>query len=40
KIILVDDVMTSGNTLKECAKTLLKAGVSDVKVLVFARKSL
>jgi len=39
-IILVDDVMTSGNTLKECAKTLVKAGAKDVKVLVFARKSL
>jgi len=39
-IILVDDVMTSGNTLKECAKTLIKAGAIDVHVLVFAKKSL
>lgn len=39
-IILVDDVMTSGNTLKECAKILIKAGAKDVKVLVFAKKSL
>lgn len=39
-IILVDDVMTSGNTLRECAKTLKKAGAQDIKVLVFARKSL
>ncbi|MCF6288720.1 MAG: ComF family protein [Proteobacteria bacterium] len=38
KVILVDDVMTTGNTLKECAKTLKKAGVEDVTVLVFARK--
>jgi len=38
-IVLIDDVMTSGNTLQECAKTLIKAGVEDVKVLVFARKS-
>jgi ComF family protein len=40
KIILIDDVMTSGNTLRECAKTLIKAGAFDVKVLIFARKSL
>ncbi len=40
KVILVDDVMTSGNTLSECAKTLIKSGVKSVKVLVFARKSL
>lgn len=39
-IILVDDVMTTGNTLNECAKTLLKAGAEDVQVLVFARKFL
>lgn len=38
RIILVDDVMTTGNTLKECAKTLKKAGVEEVRVLVFARK--
>jgi len=40
RIILVDDVMTSGNTLKECAKTLKKVGAEDVRVLVFARKSM
>ncbi len=40
KVILVDDVMTSGNTLSECAKTLIKSGLKSVKVLVFARKSL
>ena len=39
-IVLIDDVMTSGNTLKECAKTLKRAGAKDVKILVFARKSL
>ena len=39
-IILIDDVMTTGNTLNECTKTLLKAGAEDVKVLVFARKFL
>jgi len=39
-IVLIDDVMTSGNTLKECAKTLKKAGANDIIVIVFARKSL
>jgi ComF family protein len=39
-IILIDDVMTSGNTLNECAKVLKKAGAQEVKVLIFARKSL
>lgn len=38
-IVLIDDVMTTGNTLQECAKTLIKAGAKDVKVMVFARKS-
>ncbi len=38
-IILIDDVMTTGNTLQECAKTLIKTGAKDVKVMVFARKS-
>jgi len=40
KFILIDDVMTSGSTLKECAKTLKKAGAEDIKIIVFARKSL
>lgn len=40
KIILIDDVMTTGYTLNECAKALRKAGATDIKVLVFARKSL
>ena len=39
-LILVDDVMTSGNTLNECAKTLRENGAIDVKVMVFARKFL
>ena len=38
-LVLIDDVMTSGSTINECAKTLKKAGASDIKVLVFARKS-
>jgi ComF family protein len=39
KILLIDDVMTSGNTLRECAKVLKKAGAEEVALLVFARKS-
>lgn len=36
-IILVDDVMTTGNTLAACARALKKAGVKRVDCLVFAR---
>jgi ComF family protein len=36
-VLLVDDVMTSGSTLEECAKVLKKAGVEKVYGLVFAR---
>ena len=36
-IALVDDVMTTGTTLRECAKTLLRAGVARVDVWVIAR---
>jgi ComF family protein len=39
KILLIDDVMTSGNTLRECAKALKKSGAEDIQLLVFARKS-
>ncbi len=37
RIILVDDVATTGNTLNECAKVLKKAGAVEVRCLVFAR---
>lgn len=36
-VLLVDDVMTSGSTLEECAKVLKNAGVEKVYGLVFAR---
>ena len=36
-ILLVDDVFTSGATLNECAKILLKAGAKDVIAATYAR---
>ncbi|MCX7872699.1 MAG: ComF family protein [Verrucomicrobiae bacterium] len=37
RVILVDDVMTTGATVNECAKTLRKGGASAVFVLTLAR---
>jgi ComF family protein len=37
KLLLVDDVLTSGATIDACARTLLRAGAERVDVLVFAR---
>lgn len=37
KILLVDDVMTTGTTLEEATTALLKAGASEVRVLTLAR---
>ena len=36
RILLVDDVMTSGSTLSECAKILKKAGAKEVYCITFA----
>jgi ComF family protein len=37
KLVLVDDVLTSGATADACARVLLRAGAETVNVLVFAR---
>jgi ComF family protein len=37
RLILVDDVLTSGATVDHCARALLRAGAVGVDVLVFAR---
>ena len=36
-VLLVDDVCTTGSTVKECAKALKKAGAAHVYVVVLAR---
>ena len=36
-ILLIDDVMTTGATLGECAKTLLAGGALSVRCFTFAR---
>ncbi len=40
RLMLVDDVMTTGATVTECSKVLMKAGAKEVIVLTLARSSL
>jgi ComF family protein len=37
RVLLVDDVLTTGATTSECSRALLKAGASSVYVLTMAR---
>lgn len=37
RLLLVDDVMTTGATVTECARTLISAGAKEVHVLTLAR---
>ena len=37
RIVLVDDVLTSGATANAAARALLRAGAADVDLIVFAR---
>lgn len=40
KVILLDDVMTTGATVRECSRVLIKAGAKDVVVVTLARSAL
>jgi ComF family protein len=37
RVVLIDDVLTSGATVDACARALMRAGAAHVDVLVFAR---
>ena len=37
RLVLIDDVLTSGATADTCARALLRAGAAHVDVLVFVR---
>ena len=37
RILLIDDVMTTGSTINECKRVLIEAGASEVEQLVLAR---
>jgi predicted amidophosphoribosyltransferase len=37
RVLLIDDVFTTGATARECAKVLLDAGAKQVDVLTLAR---
>jgi ComF family protein len=36
-LVLVDDVFTTGSTVEECSRVLLRAGAASVRVVTVAR---
>lgn len=40
RLLLVDDVMTTGATARECSKTLKSAGAKEVIVITLARAAM
>jgi predicted amidophosphoribosyltransferase len=40
RVVLIDDVLTTGATLIACAQTLRRAGTREVRALVLARSQL
>jgi ComF family protein len=40
RLLLIDDVITTGATVRECARTLIKAGAEKVTVIALARSAL
>jgi ComF family protein len=40
RVVLVDDVITTGATVRECSKMLMKAGAKEIIVLALARAPL
>lgn len=38
RVLLFDDVMTTGSTLNECSRRLVKAGATEVNILTIARR--
>jgi predicted amidophosphoribosyltransferase len=37
RVVIVDDVMTTGATVEECARVLRRAGAASIGVLTLAR---
>jgi len=37
RVVIIDDVMTTGATVEECARVLKRAGAASVSVLTLAR---